>query len=1371
MATAFEELLASTQVEDTSVEDVLPTKGTSTVGDYLFDIVKAPVKGASKAIQGLLQLGVLPVDYLANTNLINGIDNIFNKITPDTRTGIGDIVSTLVQYGAPLGVATKLAGGIKFLNRVTETRKLSSLDALGKTGELVRRAGYYGAIGGISDFVASVPGDDKTLSETFGLTETSEKDIDQLEGSDRAKEVLKEKLKFGAEGTVIGGAIPLLAPVGSLGMKYGLIAAKPITYVGGQALKAVDYTVVNPLSKLIAGTDSSSLIPRIITKGGELIDTAITKTGLPKMEDWKFSSRDGNFGNGIIRALDTIKNKFSSSGTLGPVLKAEKDKIDLEILAKRDTLGKYADRIDDTLDSLVNNFKTKLFDEGESMFSLQLEKNKVFDYIFSSKEQAEKIFQNINPAIKNEVKTLKQILKESNLEYGKFLSTEAGDSYKKIGQNIIQDADSFFRQRFASFNNPKFRFDPTTNKEALETMEKVINSNSDLRILVKQIAKTTDETSEAYKNELKKQASNRLEELKKRIIYSDRSPEVQINELAKSFRVDLEKGILKPGEQLPDVVKKLFSSPEDFVVAGKKIPVTDYRSALIDTITQQSKDIHSTRFFNFVEKFGLDNNIVFKNLDEAIAKGKSTTNLQMIQQRGPELFYKTSGLFNNNYYTTPEIANALLETKAGFDQLFDIPFYKSLMTIKSAAQVFKTIFSPVTQVRNVSTASFFPLASGLIGGRVSLKDSFKVVAEDIFTGAKTNLEGLTKYIEDAIRRGVIDQNIQVNEVRNILEKARGGKINFETFMNTPIVKKLTDIYQGGDNIWKIYSDKFYQSALQPAIKNFDDVADWYKTVAKQEYIPINTITGQTKTVDEAIRDISAYLVTNTIPTYSKVPQIIKNIRTLPFGNFIAFPAEILRTSSNLLALGARELTSTNPFIRQMGARRLIGSSAVFGGVGTVVQQTAEAITGVGQDVMDSFQRSFAPEYQKNSTLIPLTKPDENGKFKYVNFSYSNPYNSILQPINAVLKSYGDGTLNKDSVDTIVLNSLFGNPVTGRPGALGEFFSPFIEESIGTERIFDIMFRKGEKQSGGKIFYPTDDLQTKIARGLEHVMEGLTPGAFTSAQRIWEGATGKFTDAGSLRDSKNELTALMSGIRVEEAKPLSSMPFIITSFNQDKRNIGSKFSSLAYNAGSSQEDKIDAYKNFILDSFNSQNKLYQTLKDAQQLGVDSSELNNVLYQRIKNRRDVSNLMNGIFKVPAYSEDRFRSLIGRLNSEDPIAASKFETQIDNVKEIYRDLQNEIRGYDLGTSYGDLENKINQILTPPVRSLRSAPPAPIFSRSPAEPRVELPTNISGTSVNPQVIASSQPGQQFASGSLGQQYNLLPSSADKLNFLNRIV
>ena len=67
------------------------------------------------------------------------------------------------------------------------------------------------------------------------------------------------------------------------------------------------------------------------------------------------------------------------------------------------------------------------------------------------------------------------------------------------------------------------------------------------------------------------------------------------------------------------------------------------------------------------------------------------------------------------------------------------------------------------------------------------------------------------------------------------------------------------------------------------------------------------------------------------------------------GNFVAFPAEILRTSAHLIEIGARELTSTNPFIRQMGARRLSGALAVFGGTGAIISEAAEKITGVTSD--------------------------------------------------------------------------------------------------------------------------------------------------------------------------------------------------------------------------------------------------------------------------------------------------------------------------------------------------------------------------------------------------------------------------------------
>jgi hypothetical protein len=1365
---SFEQLYAASNAADNEpTEPTVPARGATGIGDYAQDIVRAPVKGVSRAVQGLIQLGVLPIDYLANTNLIATIDNYFDKFTPDTKTGVGDIAATLVQFGAPLGVVTKLAGGMKYLSGVTEARKLSSITSLGgKTAELVRRAGYYGAIGGASDLVASVPGRDKTISETFGLTEKPDTDIRDMTGSERAAQTLKEKLKFGAEGAVVGGAIPLLPAAGTIGFNYGILpTAKAVGVVGGPLLRAVDYTVVNPLSKMIAGVETKGLIPKLVDESGKFFEKQYDKLGIPAREDWKFSSYKGSFGDKVLKGLDTILNKFTSSGVIGPEMKNLQQQAVREVVAKKDTLVKITDDIDKTLYDLSNDFKFKLYDGKESMFALQMEKNKIFDYLTAKNyldpitgiNPAERAFSQINPAVQGQAKKLKDLQIKANTEYGSVLAKSKDEEFKGFGQAIIADADNYLKQRFAAFGNAKFKFDPTLNAQAVKVMENTIESNPELLKIVQRVAGTGDKNSAIFKQRLEEYAKVRLENLKKQVIVSDRSPESITKMIAENIGT-YKKGFLKPDEVLPDVIRKLFSSPEEFVTStGKKIPVTDYRGALIDTVTQQSKDIYKKKFYDEFEKFGLENNLLFRNLDEAAFKGKDITNLRTVQPKGVEYFYKESDLFNykdpisgRGYFTTPEIANALTETKAGLDRLFDLPFYKSLMAVKSGAQIAKTIFSPVTQVRNFTTSSFFPLASGLIGGRVSLKDSWKVIAEDIFQSAKTGKEGIENYIEDAIRRGVIDQNIEVNELRTILSRAGQGKMNFESFMNTPLVKKLTDIYQGSDNYWKVYADRFYTSALKPAMNSIDDVKDWYKTIAKEEFITKNTFTGMDKTLDEAIKEMSAYLVTNTIPTYSKVPQIIQNIRLLPLGNFVAFPAEILRTSANLVSLGARELTSANPYIRQMGARRLIGAATTFGGVGTVVQQTAQSLTGVSSDMMDSFQRSFAPQYEKNSTLIPLTAPDSKGDFKYTNFSYSNPYNSILQPINAVLKAYGDGVLNKDSVDDIVMSALFYNPVTKRPGALTEFFTPFIDESIGTERALDVITRGGETRTGKKVFYSTDSLSTRISKGLGHLFGSLEPGAVTTARRIYDGATGRFTDAGTIRDSADELTALMSGIRVSEAKPLSSMPFIISSFNRDKQEISGKFSSVAYSPSSSQEEKISSYKDFILESFNAQNRMYQTLKDAQSLGVSDSSLREILNQRMT-KSDARNLLNGVFKVPNYSNDRFKALVQRLNEENSLQGAKIESQISNVKDIYKDLQSDLRGYDLGTAPGELENRIDRLLTPSVSRTRGTLPyeGPISPIPPMPKKQSLPTGInSGASINPQLQNTNQQnlGQRFA-------------------------
>ena len=177
-----------------------------TVGaiDYLTDIPVGAIKGVSQAVQGLLQMGAMPIDYLADTNLITAIDNIFEKITPETDTAVGDISAIIGQFAIPAGAMVKIANGILKLSKASQIVKLNSLPTIGaKSAELAKRAGYYGSIGGVTDFAVSTPGDLPTFAETLGFGEAYKGD--ELKGSAKASEFFKEKIRFGAEGAIIGG--------------------------------------------------------------------------------------------------------------------------------------------------------------------------------------------------------------------------------------------------------------------------------------------------------------------------------------------------------------------------------------------------------------------------------------------------------------------------------------------------------------------------------------------------------------------------------------------------------------------------------------------------------------------------------------------------------------------------------------------------------------------------------------------------------------------------------------------------------------------------------------------------------------------------------------------------------------------------------------------------------------------------------------------------------------------------------------------------------------------------------------------------------------------------------------------------------------
>ena len=83
------------------------------------------------------------------------------------------------------------------------------------------------------------------------------------------------------------------------------------------------------------------------------------------------------------------------------------------------------------------------------------------------------------------------------------------------------------------------------------------------------------------------------------------------------------------------------------------------------------------------------------------------------------------------------------------DNLLTIPVYREIMQGKIAVQIGKTLYSPQTQVRNVSSASFFALMNGHIGGKASVTNAMKIVLDDIFEAGKKIVDEVefNKYVE------------------------------------------------------------------------------------------------------------------------------------------------------------------------------------------------------------------------------------------------------------------------------------------------------------------------------------------------------------------------------------------------------------------------------------------------------------------------------------------------------------------------------------------------------------------------------------------------------------------------------------------------
>jgi len=620
--------------------------------------------------------------------------------------------------------------------------------------------------------------------------------------------------------------------------------------------------------------------------------------------------------------------------------------------------------------------------------------------------------------------------------------------------------------------------------------------------------------------------------------------------------------------------------------------------------------------------------------------------------------------------------------------------YSGFLRGKGAVQYGKTVLSPTTQIRNVTSAALFALAQGNIGTGANLGESMRTV----MNGYKKlpNEVQLAKFGR-AQELGMIGSQAELKEVQALLkngfdtETATINGVNVgrkfgSKFGDSSVGgalmgfgKTAQNFYAGGDDLWKLYNWTFEQSKITKAIAGLDDAGKiaTLKGIDAKVSLPTNKLLKQ-EMLDRMVEEYAAKVVRNTVPNYSKVPDFVKSLRKAPVGNFIAFPYEIMRTGVNTVSIGLTELASRNPEIQKIGLRRLMGASAAFYGFDETIKKLSELSTGVTQDAMEAYKIAAGADYEKYSTLVATGPANSDGSpSSYVNLSYTNPYGMLTEIINAATSNLERGQeLGKTpaQITTDVSQEV-----------LQQFMSPFFEESIFLGTIRDVLDpessapvvsqlaqytggRAGRTITGSKVYNTQDSPGDKVAKSFAHIVGGLTPGISPFEVRQGEFGAGPLLRGaldkaglsetfgvstkdrqGREREIQRELGRAFTGIPSTPTRLKKSLYYKGQGMLGELRDANSIWTSVTQRENIQSDELLEAYKDANEAKYRVMNKYKRVFDNFEKLGMSKQEIYATL--KLDNITGSENILNNTF-VPVVISDVVLERLARKGTIDQL-----------------------------------------------------------------------------------------------------------------------
>ena len=498
---------------------------------------------------------------------------------------------------------------------------------------------------------------------------------------------------------------------------------------------------------------------------------------------------------------------------------------------------------------------------------------------------------------------------------------------------------------------------------------------------------------------------------------------------------------------------------------------------------------------------------------------------------------------------------------------------------KGFNQQMRTVYDHTTHLRNALGGFQFGLANGL-NPIAKGRTNFNVLHNEMTKGGNKVFDNFYERLQGL---GIINTSVRAGEARALLNiAAETNPAKFASRLGNHAKK-----YSGVNTAHKYF------------VKRPEDIY-----MATDDFFKMNAFVNELEVLKRArpkanILDLekeAAEIIKQTFPNYDRVFKGVKALRELPVGNFVSFPAEILRTGFNITRQGFKEITSGNKALMARGTKRLTGFATTnlgYYAVGAAGWSTL-GLNKRENEALNTLNEGFSDSDKSYARIGDDMLVQDN--------NHIMAYAALMEPVMEALRKTNKGIELGES-DAVALRQ-------GVLSGMRILTKPFTDEAMLTTALWDLgSALKSDRNatSKGKQLW-TDD--SNMVEGMvTHVINSFAPGVFLDVKKLREAINEVPNPTTGLKRSiPARLLEFGTGLNFRKFTPQNQFTYKVRDYIGD---VNFKTTKAKVKFDKEGSDFFEEYTIEQSRRFKASQELYRHINAMADLGYDNRVISNIL----------------------------------------------------------------------------------------------------------------------------------------------------------------